>query len=79
MEMTSEMRKYKADSISVFKSQRRGWRLRRNGVIKKVYFKFSKRLWSKDSKRVGATSIGTKFSRKTILKRRSCVTERSVR
>jgi hypothetical protein len=40
MEMTSEMKKYKAQSTPVYQSYGRGERLRRKGVLKEISFKF---------------------------------------
>jgi hypothetical protein len=46
--------------------------------MKEICFKFIKKLWSRECKRISVTSIGTKFNGKTIPKSRSSVIERSV-
>jgi hypothetical protein len=56
----------------------RGARPRWKEVMKEVSSKFIKNLWSKESKRNSAKSIGMKFNREIIPESRSYVKERSV-
>jgi hypothetical protein len=52
MEMTSEMKKYRAESVPVpvYQSKRRGERLRRKGVMKEMCFKFLRNCGAESAK-----------------------------